>query len=130
MKPLPEEWLRLADEDLQSARVLYKEEIWSHVCFHAQQAIEKALKSLIETKGRVEKIHDLLELAAEATNLGFHLESYRSQFEYLNQFYTSARYPFLIATLPGGSPGQKEADRALQGLEEFLRFVSLQIKKS
>ncbi len=127
MKPLPKEWLRLAEEDLLSATSLYKDGIWNHVCFHAQQASEKGLKALLETKGTVKKIHDLLELSQEARKLGYNLDTFLLQFEYLNQFYTSTRYPFLIAMLPGGTPGRKEADRALTGLSEFLQFVSKQI---
>ena len=75
MKSLPEEWLRLAHEDFLSAKILYKEAVWNHVCFHAQQAAEKSLKALLETKKRVKKIHDLLELAGEAKKAGFDLET-------------------------------------------------------
>ena len=45
MSGLPEEWFRLASEDFKAATVLFKEEVWSHVCFHAQQTKE-ALKGL------------------------------------------------------------------------------------
>ena len=49
MSGLPKEWLRLALEDSKTAQVLFKESIWSHACFHAQQAVEKGLKALIES---------------------------------------------------------------------------------
>ena len=37
-------WLRLAQDDLASAKALIEEKIYSQVCFHSQQAAEKMLK--------------------------------------------------------------------------------------
>lgn len=112
MNGLPEEWLRIASEDLKVAKLLFEEEIWSHVCFNAQQAAEKGLKALIELKKAVPKTHDLKELSREAEKCGFDLEEFRAQFDFLNQFYTSTRYPFLTAVLPHGIPGRKQAQQA------------------
>ncbi len=123
MNALPKEWFRLALEDFKTAQVLFEEGIWNHVCFHAQQAVEKGLKAMIESKKEVPRIHDLLELASVARKSGFTVENFQEYFNYLNQFYTSTRYPFLMAMLPHGSPGRREAEQALQRLEEFLKFV-------
>lgn len=127
MNELPNEWLRLASEDLKTAELLFREEIWSHVCFHTQQAAEKGLKALIESRKEVPKIHDLIELSREAEGCGFNPGPFREHFDYLNQFYTSTRYPFLTAVLPHGIPGRKEAQKALDGLEDFLKFVDSEI---
>lgn len=94
MTGLPKEWFRLALEDSKTAQVLFKESIWNHVCFHAQQAVEKGLKALIESQKEVPKIHDLFELASEAEKCSFGLKEFHDYFGYLNQFYTSTRYPF------------------------------------
>lgn len=75
MSGLPKEWFRLASEDFKTAQILFKESIWSHVCFHAQQAVEKGLKSLIESRKEVPKIHDLLELTTEAEKCGFDVKN-------------------------------------------------------
>ena len=123
MSELPKEWLRLALEDSKTAQVLFKESIWSHACFHAQQAAEKGLKALVETRKEVPKVHDLPELASEAEKCGFDLKMFHDYFGYLNQFYTSTRYPFLTAVLPHGIPGHKEAEQALSELDDFLNFV-------
>ena len=128
MNALPNEWLRLAREDHKTAEALFKEEIWSHVCFHAQQAVEKGLKALIESRKEVPKIHDLLELANEAGQCGFDVVQFRSYLSYLNQFYTSTRYPFLTAVLPHGIPGPKEAQEALSKVADILDFVEAKIK--
>jgi len=80
MSELPKEWLRLALEDSKTAHVLFKESIWSHACFHAQQAVEKGLKALIESRKEVPKIHDLPELATEAGKCGFDLKDFHDYF--------------------------------------------------
>lgn len=129
MSELDKEWLRLALEDSKTAQVLFKESIWSHACFHAQQAVEKGLKALIESRKEVPKIHDLLELAIQAEKCGFDLKNSHDYFGYLNQFYTSTRYPFLTAVLPHGIPGRKEAEQALRELDDFLAFVKKNIPK-
>ena len=127
MNALPDEWLRFAQEDHKTAQALFKEEIWSHVCFHAQQAVEKGLKALIECRKEVPKIHDLLELANESQKCGFDIGQFRPYFNYLNQFYTSTRYPFLTAVLPDGIPGSKEAEEALSQVVPFLNFVKIKL---
>ncbi len=124
MNGLPKEWLRLAQEDLDVARLLFEEKRWSHVCFHAQQAAEKGLKALIENKKLVPKLHDLVKLAQEVIQCGYKVEQFQPQFYFLNQFYTSTRYPFLTTVMPQGIPGKKEAKQALEGLGDFLEFVA------
>jgi len=56
-------FLLFAQEDLKSAEVLFKEEIFNQACFHSQQAAEKSLKAFIKTRKRTApKIHNLSEL--------------------------------------------------------------------
>ena len=62
MKPLAEEWLSKADEDFRVAeRELNAEPpVFSAVCFHAQQAVEKAMKALLVDFGAAfPRTHDL-----------------------------------------------------------------------
>ena len=62
MKPLAEEWLSKADEDLLVAeRELCAEPpALSAVCFHAQQAVEKAMKAmLVDSSVSFPRTHDL-----------------------------------------------------------------------
>jgi HEPN domain-containing protein len=39
-------WLRTAEDDLDAATVLSKNDKFPHACFYAQQAGEKALKAV------------------------------------------------------------------------------------
>ena len=57
---LPELWIQIAFDDLQSAKVLLKEGIYNMVCFHSQQAAEKLFKSFIATYNQeIPRIHNL-----------------------------------------------------------------------
>jgi HEPN domain-containing protein len=42
MRRETEEWLKLANEDLQSAEYLFEKKLFRMVCFHAQQSVEKS----------------------------------------------------------------------------------------
>jgi HEPN domain-containing protein len=65
---LPRQWLERASEDLDVAQLVLEEEYFAHVCFLAQQAIEKALKGyLLQHTGTYPKTHRLLELLASCT---------------------------------------------------------------
>jgi len=50
MKEEAKRWLTFAQEDLKVAELVLEESIYNQVCFHSQQAGEKALKALIEEK--------------------------------------------------------------------------------
>lgn len=65
------EWLRFARADLQSARILIEAQEGdpAAVCFHSQQASEKALKALLVFDGiLVPRTHDLSVLLGMATS--------------------------------------------------------------
>ena len=64
MKELVVEWVKKAKGDVGTAKreAKVKEEVtnWDAVCFHAQQAVEKYLKGLLQQNGIVfSKTHDL-----------------------------------------------------------------------
>lgn len=42
----PDDWLEHAASDLKVARLAHEEILSEHVCFHAQQAAEKAIKAV------------------------------------------------------------------------------------
>jgi HEPN domain-containing protein len=52
MKPITEEWLDRAREDLDVAlEIISREHLTNMVAFHSQQAVEKVLKGIIEETG-------------------------------------------------------------------------------
>lgn len=64
--PEYQEWLAIAEDDLELSKIILKEgRCIPPAIFHTQQCAEKALKAyLIYRRQRVMKIHDLTELVA------------------------------------------------------------------
>jgi len=106
-------WLVFAREDLQVAELVFDEEIYNQVCFHAQQCVEKALKGALTRQGhvppRTHSITDLLSLFPSEW-----LADLRADIVGLDDFYIPIRYPdALPGMLPDGTPGEAEAEEAL-----------------
>lgn len=116
----PVEWLREAEEDLDAARSLLARPAPKHACFFAQQAAEKALKSvLLHRIANIPKTHDLEDLLARvraaAPSFADHLSAARA----LTKYYFLIRYP---DTRPPGwrSPTTSEGQEACRHAEEIV----------
>lgn len=106
----------------KASRVLLKENIYNQVCFHAQQGAEKSLKALIELKTKVPKEHSLSKLLKICKESGYELSQFREDMEYLDMFYTSTRYPFVVGVLPTGSPSKEDAEKSLTIVNNIYKF--------
>ncbi|MEK7535872.1 MAG: HEPN domain-containing protein [Patescibacteria group bacterium] len=90
-----EEWQKFANDDLETAELLLKEDgPINPVCFHSQQAAEKYLKAyLVLNDRRLEKTHDLGSLLNLCTKIDISFEQLLKNILYLSEFYTETRYP-------------------------------------
>lgn len=118
------QWINFASSDLDAARVLLKEEIYNESCFHSQQAVEKIFKAiLLKTTGSIPKIHSLESLRLELEKIEPEWKQFRQETRFLDQFYTSVRYPdALPGNLPAGFPGKDDAEKALQSSTKISKF--------
>jgi HEPN domain-containing protein len=91
----PQEWLRHAQSDIRLARLALKEEILpEQICFHAQQAAEKALKAvLLHKKVDFPFTHDLEELVEVSMNGGIAVPDELHDLGNLTPYAVQARYP-------------------------------------
>jgi len=113
MRRETEEWLKLANEDLQSAEYLFEKRLFRMVCYHAQQAVEKVLKSLLaESEVEIPRIHNLLDLNNFAKGLSYATNLADEEAIFLNTVYRW-RYPPDLGLLPSGEPTELDAQRAL-----------------
>lgn len=124
MKEQTNQWLVFAYEDLRVAKIIFEAGIYNQVCFHSQQAAEKSLKALIEEKSKVVKEHRFAKLFKVCKELKYELDDFQEKLEFLDKFYTSTRYPFIIGMLPQGTPAESDAKTALEFAEEFYSFVT------
>jgi len=90
------QWLRKADHDLITARqtLLLEDPPTDTVCFHAQQAVEKALKALLTFhEVPFQRVHDLVRLLDFAVSYLPELETYRESFAEITNYAVEVRYP-------------------------------------
>ncbi len=117
-------WITFAEEDLKAADATLENEVYSAVCFHAQQAVEKSIKALLlVTSGYVPRQHSILRLAEISENKDL-FTSHREKLEFLDKFYVPTRYPdALPGSLPEGLPGKEDAEQALAAAREIMNVV-------
>lgn len=131
MKASTKQWLEFAQTDLRSCENNLNDEFVTNVvAFHAQQAVEKAFKALIEEKGtRMSRIHNLTRLLA-LTESFLISPIDETELEVLDNVYTSSRYPGEIGLLSTGKPSVKESEEiyqiALKIYEIFLHSIENQ----
>ena len=113
MKRETEEWLKIGNEDLQSAECLFEKRLFRMVCYHAQRAVEKVLKSLLAENGvEIPRIHNLLDLNNSVKRLGYSTDLTDEEAIFLNTVYRW-RYPPDLGLLPSGEPTEPDTQRAL-----------------
>lgn len=114
-------WLAKADNDLLNiANNLRAEQVpWDTVCFHAQQAAEKALKAFLVHRGRLPaRTHDLVALLEVCAELDPALRALESDCQRLNAYGVAARYPADVY-----EPDAEVARSLATAAAEFVRIV-------
>ena len=124
MRKVTENWLRDAQDELESASILFEHGKYRGTCYHSQQSVEKGLKTLILEKGeRPERIHDIVELLNRSTKLGWDFRFPMDEAIFLNSIY-KGRYPTEEGLLPYGEPSKEDAERALCAAQNLMAVIS------
>jgi len=66
MKPETQEWVEIAERDLQAARAMLEQDFYQQTVFYCQQSIEKLLKAIWTERHRAgthPRVHNLVKLA-------------------------------------------------------------------
>lgn len=129
--PVPERWLELADEDIEMAEYALSRGIFRQVCFHAQQAAEKALKGILDFRiGTHPKSHVLEQLLLYDPGLHSELRDWQARCRDLDRFYIPTRYAnALPGLLAAGEPTREQAEVALQNARELVALVREKISQ-
>ena len=109
MKAITREWLAKADEDLAAAQALLAHpELTNIVAFHAQQAVEKALKAALEELelGPL-RTHSLTRLYASVRPY-YAVIADLDMLDRLEAVYIEARYPGERVCCPAASQARKK----------------------
>lgn len=100
----PQDWILRARSDLAIARIPKGPEVfWADLCFHCQQAVEKAIKAvLVAREKEFPKTHAVAKLLTIAEEAGIALPEEAWVAADLTKYATDDRYP--------GPPPATEAD--------------------
>ena len=91
----PRDWLRLAEGDLAIARCSTAEGVLlESLCFHAQQAVEKSIKAVMQSRNLVvPRTHDIAALITYLINAGVDFPEGLREAAILTDYAVAARYP-------------------------------------
>lgn len=125
MHDLVEEWINKAEGDRQTAirevKVIDSPN-WDAVCFHAQQAVEKYLKALMQQeKILITRTHDLTQLLRALLPKFPDLEIQSDNLEWLTTFAVEIRYP-------GESAIEEDAEQAVTIMEDVIILTLSKLK--
>jgi HEPN domain-containing protein len=121
-------WLRTASDDLDTAVILEKNGKFAHSCFHAQQAGEKALKSIwylvdADPWGHSVKkmIDDLESIDLKVYNSLLNL---KREATILDRFYIPTRYPNGLPDItPDEAYGEEDATTCIRYAKKIIETV-------
>lgn len=117
-------WLRTAETDLRTARLLTAEGIHSNAAFHLQQAAEKALKALLREHGEREATHSGLGLMHALRRLGEQIpEGLDGDLRRLDRCYIDSRYPNGVGGAPEDFYDAAQVEELTACCERVMAFV-------
>jgi HEPN domain-containing protein len=116
----PAEWLERAKADLALARIrLPPGGRYEDLCFHAQQAAEKAIKGVFQAHGsRFTYTHNIGLLLRELKRAGLSVPKDVEQTKPLTDYAHQTRYPGSIERVT-----EKERDLAVQAAEAVVAWA-------
>ena len=128
MKDAVREWMRQSEEELNMAVYLSEGGYFKGACFHAQQSIEKSIKTLLIHKGwDLEKIHSIGRLIAIARDYKIRLALSDEEIVFIDGIYRG-RYSAEAGLLPLGDPSRADADKAVNIARRIFGNVKTALK--
>jgi len=123
--PMAKEWLKASYYDLEVIKEILDNKHLTHMsAFHAQQALEKTLKAVLELHNQeIPKIHNvkkLLKLTKEYIRFSVDIETIVK----IDTLYIESRYPGDMGLLPYGQPTVQDAEKFYQVACDLFNEVS------
>lgn len=125
MKPITQEWLNRARDDLDVVgEIIDIAHLTNITAFHCQQAIEKSFKAILEEHNEVvPKVHNLVRLYNIVKDkLNFMVDELA--LKEISDIYTEARYPGELGLVPYGKPTIQDAERFYDTAKTVYNDVS------
>jgi len=107
-------WLKYAEENLESARILSENGLYNPCLQNIQQAVEKFLKALISEKDiPLVKTHSITELHNTLKRNDIIIDLSEEDCDFLDSIYLPSKYP-VSSVLPYYEPDQSICDSGLE----------------
>jgi HEPN domain-containing protein len=120
-------WLTYSKENLDSAKVLLKSELFNPCLQNVQQSIEKSLKALlIENSLKLKRTHSIFELKNILLNNGVLIEISDEDCEFLDSIYVPSKYP-VSSVLAHYEANKKMCTKGISIAKEVFNFVNKKI---
>ncbi len=121
----PREWVDRARSDLLIAHTKLTGVYLEDLCFHAQQAAEKAIKAVLITRGiHFPYIHDIARLLTLLEENGERIPRSVQKAAQLTRFAVFTRYPGVASTIT-----EPEYQQAIRLAEAVLRWAERIVRK-
>ena len=118
------QWLKYAEENLQSAKVLLDSKLYNPCLQNAQQAVEKMLKAvLVERAIKFKKTHSIGELTRLLTKNKIIVDLAIEDRELLDSIYLPSKYP-LGSVLPNFEPDKNVCRRSIEIAEKLESSIA------
>ena len=125
-KMIVDEWLKYAENDLEAVRILSNHHPMQLeiICYHCQQAAEKALKAyLLYNDREPPKTHNLESLIDLCVEFSEDFNDIIDECEYLNPFGIQPRYPFGFELVDNDAiMSSKKSDMIVEFVKEKIVF--------
>lgn len=116
-------WLKYANENLRSAKLLLESSLFNPCLQNVQQAIEKWLKALIvESSLKLKKTHSINELRNTLVAGGIGIDITEDECDFLDSIYLPSKYP-LGGVLPEFEPDKEICTRCMAIAEQISASV-------
>jgi len=122
----PQDWITHAQSDLKMAKLGREDEgiMSEQVCFHAQQAVEKALKAvLLARQVDFPLVHDLEALKDIGQKAGITIPENLLDIDTLTPYAVETRYPGYLEEI-----SEEDVAQAIDLAENFLVWARDQVK--
>lgn len=116
-------WLAYAQSNHQVAILSLESSLFNPCLENAQQAVEKALKTIVvHRRLPLKRTHSIRELVAMLNQAGFHVPVNEDECDLLDSIYLPARYP-LDSALPLSMPDATVCRNCLDIAERAIGFA-------
>jgi HEPN domain-containing protein/predicted nucleotidyltransferase len=129
MRDSVKEWLHQSEDEYKMAEYLSKGGYFKGACYHAQQSIEKAIKTRLLQKGwDLEKTHNIERLLALGRDFKIRFTLSDEEIVFIDSIYRG-RYPAEAGLLPLGEPSKTDAEKAVSLAKRILKNTRAALKK-